>query len=120
MVGARRLEESKVWKHVPAVVKRLCVYVFVCVGWIFFRAESMDDVFIIFSRMLRFAGEIQLPPIWMVTLLTVVWGYQFLIESRWVRFITQPVFAIPMAVVMVLYLCLLGGDEAQPFIYFQF
>ncbi|MEC7356600.1 MAG: MBOAT family O-acyltransferase [Planctomycetota bacterium] len=120
MVGSRRLEESKVWKHVPAVVKRLCVYIFVCVGWIFFRAESMDDVFIIFSRMLSFAGEIQLPPIWMVALLTAVWAYQFLIESRWMRFITQPVFTIPMAVVMVLYLCLLGGDEAQPFIYFQF
>ena len=80
----------------------------------------MDDVFIIFSRMLSFAGEIQLPPIWMVALLTAVWAYQFLIESRWMRLITQPVFTIPMAVVMVLYLCLLGGDEAQPFIYFQF
>jgi alginate O-acetyltransferase complex protein AlgI len=120
VVGSRRLEANQLWQRMPTGIKVAMVYGFVCIGWVFFRSENLTDAWVILGRILSFAGQPEWAPMWMLMLLAGVWSYQWLVESRWRGFLSRPVITIPAAVLMILYLFLLGGGETQPFIYFQF
>jgi D-alanyl-lipoteichoic acid acyltransferase DltB (MBOAT superfamily) len=120
LVATRGLERSEWYrKKLPRFVKRTAVFLFVCLAWIFFRAESMPDAWLILSRIFGAAWTDPQMPLLMLALVGIAWAYQVVHESR-LRTLLQPAWVrVGLVVGMLLFLCLCssGGGE---FIYFQF
>lgn len=118
-VATRLLERSDAYRQVPLLIKRGWVFVFVCFAWIFFRAESVDAALTIIKGIgTKPWGDPACPPL-MLILIALVWGYQWLTESRYRSLLESSLLKVAMAVTMIVYLALAasGGGE---FIYFQF
>src|SRR4029077_6255935 len=50
-IGTRELEQSRTYREqVPTLVKQLLVFAFVTFTWIFFRAESVSQAWLIITR----------------------------------------------------------------------
>ncbi len=116
----RELERSAFYRdRVPKLVKQLGVFSFVCFTWIFFRAESLDDAFLIVRRIFTAGWSDPQIPALLLVLTALVWLYQFLYESR-LRPVLQSGFVrVGLAVLMALYLFLFSSGGGA-FIYFQF
>ena len=117
----RELERTSFYKErVPKLAKQLFVFGFVTFAWIFFRAESISDAWVIITRI--FSSGLANPycPLLALALIVSVWLYQFAYESRakWVLE-ARPV-RIGIVVLMVLYLAIFAPSSEQPFIYLQF
>ena len=117
----RELERTIFYKEkVPKFVKQLLVFAFVTFAWIFFRAQSIGDAWVIIKRI--FSSGLANPycPVLALALVLIVWLYQFAYESR-VRWTLElaPV-RVGIVVVMVLYLAIFARSSEQPFIYLQF
>jgi D-alanyl-lipoteichoic acid acyltransferase DltB (MBOAT superfamily) len=117
----RELEGTLFYKErVPKLVKQLFVFVFVTFTWIFFRAESISDAWIIITRI--FSSGLANPycPLLALTLIFSVWLYQFAYESRLKWLFEARAVRIGIVVLMVLYLAIFAPSSEQPFIYLQF
>lgn len=116
----RNLERQRWYQeYVPRLTKQLGVFLFVCLCWVFFRAESMDDAITILDGITR--GLLTDPgcPVLLLGLIASVWIYQWMCESRWRPVLQSEALNIPLALSMLGYLllCAAAGGE---FIYFQF
>jgi D-alanyl-lipoteichoic acid acyltransferase DltB (MBOAT superfamily) len=100
-------------------VKRTAVFLFVCLAWIFFRAESMPDAWLILSRIFGAAWTDPQMPLLMLALVGVAWAYQFMHESRWQSLLQLAWVRVGLMVGMLIYLCLCSSGGGA-FIYFQF
>jgi len=120
LVATRGLENSDWYREkLPCFVKRTAVFLFVCLAWIFFRAESMDDAWLILTRIFTAAWTDPQMPLLMLALVAAAWAYQFAHESRW-RTLLQPAWVrVGLMVGMLVYLCLCSSGGGA-FIYFQF
>jgi len=117
----RELERTPFYKEkVPKLVKQLFVFAFVTFAWIFFRAESIGDAWLIITRIFNSGWANPNCPVWALILIFGVWIYQFVFESkrRWI-FDLAPV-RIGLIVAMILYLVLFAPSSEQGFIYLQF
>ncbi len=117
----RELERTSFYKErVPKLVKQLLVFIFVTFTWIFFRAESISDAWIIITRI--FSSGLANPycPLLALTLIFSVWLYQFAYESRVKWLLELRPVRIGIVVLMVLYLAFFAPSSEQPFIYLQF
>jgi hypothetical protein len=96
------------------------VFTFVTFTWIFFRAESISDAWVIITRIFTSGFANPYCPLLMLTLVFAVWFYQFVYESRlqWVLAL-RPV-RVGIVVLMVLYLAMFAPSSEQAFIYLQF
>lgn len=117
----RELERSAFYKDkVPKLVKQLFVFAIVTFAWIFFRAESIGDAWVIVSRI--FSSGLANPycPLLALTLIAAVWLYEFAYESR-ARWILELAPVRTGAVIlMILYLAIFAPSSNQAFIYLQF
>ena len=120
-VLTRRLEQTPFFRdRVPRIVKQALVFAFVCFAWIFFRARTLDDAWLVVTRIA--AGGLGDPrfPCLMLALVVSVWAYQFLYESRARRFLELSVVRVALVVGMLVYIAIVPTQSGQPFIYFQF
>jgi len=117
----RYLERTPFYsQRVPRFVKQLGTFAFVCFAWIFFRAESFSDAWLIITRIFRFARTDPACPALMLGLIFAVWLYQALYESR-ARLLLRPApVRIGLVVLMLLYVAWFGASTGQEFIYFRF
>jgi D-alanyl-lipoteichoic acid acyltransferase DltB (MBOAT superfamily) len=116
----RELERSTFYcERVPKLLKQAGVFGFVCVTWIFFRAESLSDALLIVRRIFTGGWSDPRVPIIMVGVVGLVWWYQLLYESRFREVLATGLVRVSVAVFMVLYLCLCSSGGGA-FIYFQF
>jgi D-alanyl-lipoteichoic acid acyltransferase DltB (MBOAT superfamily) len=116
----RELERSEFYREqVPKIVKQLGVFAFVCFAWIFFRAESLSDAWLIIGRIFGAAWRDPQIPALMLVLVLAIWLYQFIYESRLRHVLAGGLVRVSLAVCMVLYLCLFSSGGGA-FIYFQF
>jgi D-alanyl-lipoteichoic acid acyltransferase DltB (MBOAT superfamily) len=116
----RELERSSLYRDkVPRVVKQLGVFVFVCFAWIFFRANSLPDALLIVRRIFTAAWSDPQIPALMLVLTGMVWLYQFVYESKLVRFLETGMVRVVLAVFMILYMFVFSSGGGT-FIYFQF
>ena len=106
-------------ERVPRVAKQAGVFVFVCFAWIFFRAESMADANLIVRRLFGTGWGDPGMPLLMVLLVTSVWCYQFLYESRLRTVLANGVVRVGLVLAMLLWLCFFSTGGGA-FIYFQF
>ena len=117
----RELERTAFYKEqVPRLVKQLFVFAFVTFAWIFFRAGSIGDAWIIVTRIFNSGWADPQCPLLALTLIFAVWLYQYTYESR-IKWILElrPV-RVGMVVAMILYLAIFAPSSNQAFIYLQF
>ena len=120
-IATRELETSDFYRQrIPRIVKQVTVFSFVTFAWIFFRAASLDDAFIIISRIFGTVWSDPQFPLLMLLLILSIWFYQFLFESRFRTALQSSAVRITIAIAMIVYLFLFAPSGNQPFIYFQF
>ena len=120
IMTTRELERSAFYRNrVPKLVKQLGVFVFVSFAWIFFRAASLDEAWLIIRRIFTAPWRDPQVPALMLGLVAVVWLYQFLYESRFRELLRTSTVRVGLAASMVLFLCLCSSG-GKAFIYFQF
>jgi D-alanyl-lipoteichoic acid acyltransferase DltB (MBOAT superfamily) len=116
----RELERSAFYRErVPGLLKQAWVFVYVCFAWIFFRATSLSDAWLIVQRIGTAAWNDPQVPGLMLLLVGLAWLYQFTYESRMGRLLHAGSLRVAMAAGMILYLCLCSSGGGT-FIYFQF
>lgn len=116
----RELERSAFYRErVPKLLKQIAVFIFVCFTWIFFRASSLSDAFLISGRIFSAGWLDPAVPALMLALCLLVWLYQFLLESRLRALLKMDFVRVSLVTAMVVYLCLCSSG-AGSFIYFQF
>ncbi len=119
---ATRKAERSIWyqERVPRFVKQLAVFAVVCFAWIFFRAESLTDAWLVVSRIASSGWDDPQFPLLALALVSLVWAYQFAYESRGLWILETSAVRVALVVGMVLYLCAVPGGSESAFIYFQF
>jgi alginate O-acetyltransferase complex protein AlgI len=119
---ATRQAERSYWYHhrVPAFIKQMLVFGFVCFAWIFFRSSNLSDAVLIITRLFSAGWSDPRFPLLALLLVSSVWVYQFVIESPARRYVESSVFRIVIVVLMIVYLCIIPGSRNEPFLYFQF
>jgi D-alanyl-lipoteichoic acid acyltransferase DltB (MBOAT superfamily) len=119
----RELEQTKFYStRIPRAVKQLAVFTFVSFTWIFFRAQSLDDAWMIIHRMFSTGWADPRFPLLMAVLVLAVWAYQLMYTSQsrlWWWIDTAPV-RVGLAALMIAYLLIVAQPSTKQFIYFQF
>jgi D-alanyl-lipoteichoic acid acyltransferase DltB (MBOAT superfamily) len=120
LVITRELERSNWYStRVPRIFKQLGTFAFVCVTWIFFRADSLADAWLVLHRMVVGLWiDPQMPPL-MLGLIGSVWCYEYLSESRWRPVLQHGWVRVGLATAMIVFMCLFSSKSGA-FIYFQF
>ena len=117
----RELERIEFYKEqVPKIIKQMLVFVFVCFAWIFFRAENINDAWIIISRIFTSGLVNPYCPVFAIVMIFVVWLYQFMYESKFRNLLEIKYVKISIVVFMILYLLIFAPSSEQGFIYLQF
>lgn len=111
-----------VWRRAVAV---LLVFHFVCLGWIFFRADDMTRAAQVLAGLADWSRGPSLVTAWLAGLIAFGLAIQFtppdLLERADRIYQRIPVWAVGVLVaVILLSIELVGGDGTAPFIYFQF
>ncbi len=120
VIITRELERSAFYREkVPRLAKQVAVFVFVCFAWIFFRADSLNEALLIVHRIFTTGWRDPQMPMLMIGLVSTVWLYQFLYESRFREWLKAGGVRIGFATAMILYLCFCSSGGGA-FIYFQF
>ena len=121
MMLTRRAERSLWYREmVPRFVRQMLVFGFVCFAWIFFRAESVADAWLVVTRIATAEWTDPAFPLLALLLVGSVWAYQFLYESRLRGLLEFSAVRVALVVSMILYLCTVAGGGGEAFIYFQF
>lgn len=119
--GTRELERTTFYRNrVPKLAKQLLVFALVTFAWIFFRANSIGDAWIIIARIFTSGLTDPRCPLVALALIAAVWGYQFAYESSLRRVLEWSVVRVGLVVGMVMYLAIFRPSAEQAFIYMQF
>jgi len=120
-VMTRELERLPSYREgTPAIFKQALTFSIVTFAWIFFRAKSVGDAWLIVREISSAALGDPAFPLLIAALVLSIWLYQYVYESR-LRALLRPA-AVRMALVvgMVLYMATFVTSSNQAFIYFQF
>lgn len=110
----------------PLPIKRILVFAFVCVGWVFFRSATLGDGFAVLARLFTgwTGGQSLVTPLALIVIAGSI-AAQYLPSkvgdtlevgfSRWAPLAQALAFGLLLALIDVL-----GPQGVAPFIYFQF
>jgi alginate O-acetyltransferase complex protein AlgI len=116
--------ETKEWyqNRVPRFLKQVLVFAFVCLAWIFFRARSMEDAWLVLSGIFTKPWGDPKFPILMGMMLVAVWLYEELFsrgpQTR--KLLEMEAGRVALAVAMVFWLAVVAVPSTKAFIYFDF
>ena len=117
----RGLERTGFYRNrVPKSVKQILTFLIVTFAWIFFRAESVSDAWLIVSRIATAGWSDPGFPLLAAGLVAAVWVYQYLYESRLRRLLKPAAVRITLVVAMIVYMVTCVTTGGQAFIYFRF
>ena len=117
----RSLESTAFYRErVPTFIKQLLTFSFVTFAWIFFRAETVGDAWLIVSRIVAFGWCDPAFLLLLAVLVLSVWVYQYVYESKARQVLELRPVRIAMVVLMLLYVTMFTASKEQAFIYFQF
>jgi D-alanyl-lipoteichoic acid acyltransferase DltB (MBOAT superfamily) len=147
-VCTRELERTSFYqRYVPRLAKQLAIFLFVTFAWIFFRARSIGDAWLIISRIATggwaaagaFLQAQSVGEAWFIVqriatagwagaafpalalaMVLALWLYQYVFESRAKRVLELAPVRVGLVVLMVAYLATFSAPTAQKFIYFRF
>ena len=116
----RRFAES--WDRLPALARQGAMFVFAVVGWVFFRATTMDMAWSLLSRMFTLTSGALVPsaalavPLIVIAAVWALFGpnpFELKLEREWKgRLVLTASFAASLALIL--------GSRPSPFLYFQF
>jgi D-alanyl-lipoteichoic acid acyltransferase DltB (MBOAT superfamily) len=119
----REVEQTEFYRErIPRLLKQFLVFTFVTFTWIFFRAQSLDDAWLIISRIFTTGWMDPRFPLLMAALVLAVWLYQLLYNSQSALkgyLVAEPV-RVGLATLMIAYLVIVAQPSTKQFIYFQF
>jgi len=111
------------WDRAPTAVRQLGMFLFVVVGWVWFRSPSLTVAIALFHRMFLPVGGAMLPQVNVFAALILVsawWSMvgpnAFDIDRAWVW---RPRTALALAAAFGACLAIMAGGSS-PFLYFQF
>jgi alginate O-acetyltransferase complex protein AlgI len=119
----REMEQTEVYKkRIPRLVKQLLVFTFVTFTWIFFRAQSLDDAWLVISRVCTAGWSDPRFPLLMAAMILAVWLYQLLYTGAGPlrRLLDAKPMRVGLALSMIAYLLIVAQPSTKQFIYFQF
>ncbi len=120
-------EDMPIWQRIACTA---LTFHLICLGWIFFRADSMETGFLVISQIFtRFNGSIFVPFLegyaFIVLLIVLCLLSQCLplqLTQRAKEYVCQMHWATKavVLVVLIVFIAQVKSSELQPFIYFQF
>ncbi|MFC1650594.1 MBOAT family O-acyltransferase [Candidatus Latescibacterota bacterium] len=117
----RELERTRFYsERIPKIIKQIAVFHFVCLTWIFFRAETFGDAISVIAGIFSFAPGDPRFPIIAILLILGVLLYQLMYESKFKRILEVSFVRIGIAVAMILYLFFFRTSGYEVFYYFRF
>ncbi|MBC8468753.1 MAG: MBOAT family protein [Planctomycetes bacterium] len=117
----RELERTAFYKdRMPKIVKQLLVFIFVSFAWIFFKADTINDAWVILVRIFSSGLENPYCPLLALVLIFAVWLYQFAYESRVRRLLELRTVRIGIVLLLIVYLVVFAPTSDKAFIYLQF
>ena len=116
----RPFEGTSYWQRTPVFMKRATIFSFVCLTWVFFRADTVNEAVLILQRIATGVWTDPRMPLLAIFWILVVWTYQWfhqwqVASPRYVGWIRVAAYTG-----MMMYLSIASGQGNQPFIYFQF
>ena len=115
------LEKSTWYRdRVPCFVKRALVFAFVCLTWIFFRADSISEAWMILGRLFTAGFSDPRFPLLALLMILTVWTYQTVHESRLRHLVELAPVKVAIVTYMLIHLAVAPPTGDQAFIYFQF
>jgi len=104
------------------------VFTFICITWVFFRSQTIEQACTILGRMLTLSGELQIQDRSVLAniliVLPLLLSFEFLLQRRMdvhQRFAQGPLLMqLGVSVAIVLLIALFGVSAGSQFIYFQF
>jgi D-alanyl-lipoteichoic acid acyltransferase DltB (MBOAT superfamily) len=117
----RELEMTDFYKdRIPKGVKQFFVFHWVCLTWIFFRADTVKDAMTVLTRIFSFTAGDPRFPLMAILFVLFVWIYQFLIESKYRRFLESSTVRVVLMLTMILYMVFFNTEGYEKFYYFRF
>ena len=128
-----KLDQTDFYRNkVPKIIKQILVFNFICITWVFFRADSVNKAFLILKRIftgatVSISGQestalnmLQNIPAVMFLLVFLMWAYQLTFNSKYKYILeTRPIRIISIIITTTLILIFATSAHKQ-FIYFQF
>lgn len=116
--------------HLPSIVKILIVFHLALIGWIFFRAESLTDVRLVFAQVGQDMTGLFTVKYWeaiheeysflFVILFMAVVGHGIAAWTRPSFWWSLPDWVLAIGVTLLIFVIIVFAPDNQPFIYFQF
>ncbi len=117
----RELEQTAFWSaRVPTFVKQIVTFHIVCLTWIFFRADTFGNALTILGNILAFVAGDPRFPLLAALFVLLVWGYQFLFESRFRPVLEHSAVRMAFMLAMILYMVYFSMPGFEKFYYFRF
>ena len=119
----RHAEQTSFYQNrIPTLVKQALVFTFVTFTWIFFRANSLGDAWIIIRRIFTTRWTDPHFPLLMAVMIGAVWLYELLYNSRSTlrRLLETAPVRMGLALGMLAYLMIVSQPSTARFIYFDF
>ncbi len=120
-VCTRALEQTETYRRrVPRFAKQMLTFSIVMVAWVFFRAASVSDAWLIIGRIITSGAADPLFPPLLAGLVLCVWAYQYVYESRFRRLVSAGPVRVALVVSMLVYMAAVVTSSGQKFIYLGF
>ncbi len=119
----RELERTAFYRErVPTALKQAGVFAFVCLTWVFFRAQSLDDAWLVLEGIVTGPWTDPRFPLLAAALVAAVWAYQhiYMRGGRLARLLETAPVRVGLAGAMLVYLLAIAQPSTKAFIYFQF
>jgi alginate O-acetyltransferase complex protein AlgI len=117
----RELETTSFYRErVPKIVKQLFTFHFVCLTWIFFRAETFGKAVTVLKGIFTFPWVNPQFPVVAIMFIISVWLYQFIYESRLRTVLELSAVKIVLMFSMIFYMVFFRMAGYEIFIYFRF
>jgi D-alanyl-lipoteichoic acid acyltransferase DltB (MBOAT superfamily) len=119
--ATRELERTAFYQQrVPRFAKQMFVFAIVMFAWIFFRANSISDAWLIVARIFTSGLSDPRCPLLAVGWIVAVWCYQYAFESGLQRLLELRLVRLGLVILMLAFLAVFTPSSEQAFIYMQF
>ena len=114
------------------IISAIFTYLFVCIGWVLFRAESIADAQLVLKAIFTMQSGISQPFIWSFAAIgCLITGTAFMafkshrlnekgIHSHYLKLPLDKVWGLAVFILFVMLAAGLAYTQSNPFIYFQF